>query len=193
MPLDVVDDRIRDQIADRLSGLKAPTHERRGDRNLRHREEVRALTAGQVIEGRLDRGPRRALTVDHGQRREGKHPLWLSPLRQPRGDVASENQVKLAVLDDGVQLLKGIDGVRRTTAADLEIGDREALIAADGQAAQLQPVTGTRVVAQPLVRRGVGRDQENLVELELDEGLLRTNEMAKMRRVEGAAEDSDAH
>ena len=146
-----------------------------------------------MIEGPLDRSPRRPLTVDHGQRRKREDLLWLSPLRQPRRDVASENQIKLAVLDDGVQFLKSIDGVRRTVAANLEIGDREAVIAAYGQTAQLQSVARARVVPQPLMWWGVGWDQKNLIELELDMGLLRTNEMPKVRRVEGAAEDSDAH
>jgi hypothetical protein len=92
-----------------------------------------------------------------------------------------------------MQLLKGIDGVRRTVAADLHIGDRKALIAADGKTAQLKSVTDTRVVAQRLVGRRVGRDQKHLVELQLDTGLLRTDEVAEMRRVERAAEESGAH
>jgi hypothetical protein len=61
-------------------------------------------------------------------------------------------------LDGGVQLLKSIDGVRRTVSTHLHIGYREALIVADRQTAQLQSVLGTRVLAQNLVRWRVGRD-----------------------------------
>jgi hypothetical protein len=95
-------------------------------------------------------------------------------------------------LDGGVQLLKGIDGVRRTVTTNLQIGDREASIAVDSQAAQLQSVVRTRIVSRKLVRRRARGDQQHPIQLQLQIGLLRANEMAKVRRVKRAAENSDA-
>jgi hypothetical protein len=51
----------------------------------------------------------------------------------------------------------------------------------------------TRFVLDRFVGRHQRRNEHNEVEPKLEVRLLRANEMTEMRRVEGPAEDSDAH
>ncbi len=92
-----------------------------------------------------------------------------------------------------MQLIKRIDRVRRPRPQQLEVGDREALIASDRQPAELEPVLGARLVLDRLVRRHPGGDQHHQIETELNVRLLAAHEVTKMWRIEAAAENPDAH
>jgi hypothetical protein len=90
-----------------------------------------------------------------------------------------------------VQCRKRIDRVRRAVSQDLQVGDLKALVTRDGLATQLKPVSGAWIVLELLVRRLAGRHQDHAVEAELKVCLLRADQVAYVRRVEGPAEDAD--
>jgi hypothetical protein len=96
-------------------------------------------------------------------------------------------------MDGGVQLLKGIDRVRRTLPVELELADVESLVPAYRQPAQRQSVVGARILRELFVRRHACRGQEHTVQPELKKGLLRAHQVPEVGRVEGATEDAEAH
>jgi hypothetical protein len=74
----------------------------------------------------------------------------------------------------------------------LELGYLEALVPSDRLAAELDAVLGPRLILDLLVRRPARGDYQQLVEAELQVGLLRADQVAEVGRVERAAEDSQA-
>ena len=69
----------------------------------------------------------------------------------------------------------------------------EALVVGDREPAELQTVVRAGLVLDRFVGRDRGRDKRHRVQSELTVCLLCAHEVTKMWRVEGAAEDSDAH
>ena len=92
-----------------------------------------------------------------------------------------------------MQPSQGIDRERR--AGDVGVGERdlEPLVAVDRAPAQLDPVLDAGVGLDALVRRLVDRHEQDAVELELRQRLLRAHEMADVRRVERPAQQPDLH
>ena len=94
----------------------------------------------------LAAGPR-ALRDRH--RREPEDRLRLVPARQRPGHVSSDDEGQLVTGSTRMDLTKRIDRVRRPVALDLERADLEpVLVAGDGTTAHLEPVSGTRLVAE---------------------------------------------
>src|ERR1700722_9422508 len=93
-----------------------------------------------------------------------------------------------------MQLLKGIDRVRRPLAQDFEIRNLEPpLVAADRQATHLESVIGPGLVVEGLVRWYPYGDEHHSREAELNVRLLGAHQVTKMWRIESSAENPDAH
>ena len=88
------------------------------------------------------------------------------------------------------QQLQRTEGEGRAVALDLELGALEQLVPCHRALGHLEPHARPRLGLDPLVRRLAGRDQQHLVEPELERRLLGEHEVADVRRVEGAAEDA---
>ena len=71
-------------------------------------------------------------------------------------------------------------------------GRHEALVVRHRQLHHLEPRLGAGVVVERPVRRLADRHEHDPVELQLDQRLLRANQMAEVRRVECSSEDAYA-
>ncbi len=85
------------------------------------------------------------------------------------------------------QFLESIDRERRPLPLQLDLGDREALVAGHGPPAQLEPWSRPGSGSTGLCGGMPGGDQHHAVEPELHDSLLRAHEVTKMWRVEGPA------
>ena len=93
-----------------------------------------------------------------------------------------------------MQLIKRIDRVRRSLAADLDVRDFEpALVAPDRQPAHFEAMGRSGLFVDGLVRRYPCGYEHHSREAELNVRLLGAHQVTKMWRIEGPAEDSDAH
>jgi hypothetical protein len=91
-----------------------------------------------------------------------------------------------------MQCPEGIGRVGRSTADHLDVGHVEPIVVLHGQPAEVQPGRGAGIARRLLVRRRRDRDQQDAVQAELVERLLRGQEVGEVRRVERPAEDADA-
>ena len=114
-------------------------------------------------------------------------------LRQRRRLVAAQDQhqlVRRATRSRSTRSVSAVyDGPSRS---HLDPRHAKRSSPADGQLAQLQPHLGAGVVRRAPMRRLAHRHQQHAVQLELAQRLLRADQMAHVRRVEGAAEDAYA-
>ena len=160
----------------------------RGISKKRARSPPRSSPSASSIDG-----SRRSRPLRDRRGRKRQDPLGLVPARQSSRHVATDDQEQLGVWILSVQLLKGIDCVRRSLAPHLEIGHREPRIVLDGDPTQLQPVLRAGLVVDGLVRRDPGGHQHHAVEAQLKVRLLGADEVTKMWRVERPAENAQAH
>ena len=126
-------------------------------------------TAPRVVPRRLAIATVASSSTRSGSCHSG-NPAAMSP---PRISTSSSWGARV------LQLLKGIDREGRAVPLQLHVGDGEALVAGDGQPAQLQPMLGAGLVLDRLVRRDPGRDQQHPVEPELAVGLLGADQMRR--------------
>src|ERR1700749_3756656 len=93
-----------------------------------------------------------------------------------------------------MQLLERIDRMGRPLAPDLQIGHcKPALVALEGQPAQLEPVGGSGLVLNRLVRGYPCGNHHHSIEMQLKVRLLGADEVSKVWRIERPAENADAH
>src|SRR5215211_3996865 len=131
-------------------------------------------------------------TLGDGEGGHGQHLLGLAPGGETAGHVAPRDEDQLVLRRLVTEQPKGIDGVRRPRALELDPRDLEARVARNRGVAQGQAYAAARVLRRLLVRRHVGGDPQDDVGVELRVGLLSADEMRHVRWVERATEDADA-
>jgi hypothetical protein len=91
-----------------------------------------------------------------------------------------------------MQAPQGIDRPRRAGTIRVDAGDCKPVVAGDRRLAQRHAVLDPRISLDRLVRRLAYGHEQHALEVELHERLLRADQMADVRRVEGPAQDADA-
>lgn len=129
---------------------------------------------------------------DDGQAGGGEDALGLVPGGQAGELVGAEDEPDVRVGVGGGEGLQRVGGVAGPGAVELQARDGEAGAALDGPLEPGQPPLGGAVGALGLVGRKARRDEEQAVEAQLPQRLAREDQVAEVRRVEGAAEDSEA-
>src|SRR4051812_40828806 len=113
------------------------------------------------------------------------------PGRQAVGHVASHDERQLVLWTGLMQPSEGIDREGPTRRGGLQARGREARIVLHRQLAEPHAMLDARVLLDLLVRRPVDRHEHDTVQLELGVRLLRTHEVAEVRRVERASEEAE--
>src|SRR5216684_1587454 len=92
-----------------------------------------------------------------------------------------------------MQLVQGIDAVRDAAAIELDRGNVQRFVIADGQRGHGETVRSRRGIEMGLERLPPGRDVEHAIPLHGLAGGKHGIEMSAMEGVEGAAADADSH
>ncbi len=187
---------VGDEVPDRLPGLHPAADHRRGDRRSAASGRTRARSPpARPTERLLDpcsrAVPRRFATASvasdstrSGSCQDGS-PAATSPPTIRNSSLSGAS---------GVQFLKGIDRVGRPGRARSRGPETvEPLVAVDRAAGTARAGARRPARPRPACAAGSGRDQHHSVEPELKVRLLRAHEVTEVRRVEGPAEDADAH
>src|SRR5215217_2468273 len=187
--LDVRGDGVRHEVAHRQAGAGPAADQRAGDVEPRHVEEAHALSRPREIGEPLgDVGAADALALGDADPREGENPLRVAPRGQRERHVAAHDERQLVV---AAQRTQQVDGVRRPLAVGVRARDAEAVVVRDRRLAHGDAVLHARIGLDRLVRSDRDGHQQHAVEPELQERLLRADQMSEMRRVERAAEQAD--
>ncbi len=176
------------------AGLRHPPADvGRGDADPRHPEELRPLAAAQAGERLVDRGARSPAPLGHREASPATGPARARATRQPRRDVAADDQEQLAIGRLCVQFLKGIDRVGRSRRARSRASrPRIAGHRCTARPAELQPVLGAGLARRPACGAASRQGSAARGPGQLDERLLGADQMTEVRRVERPAEDPDA-
>src|SRR5262249_10563127 len=118
--------------------------------------------------------------------------LRLVPRIEGRSLVAPEQQHQLVVGRARVQLPQRVDHEGRPLAVHLEPRRGKTLVPSHSQLHHLIARLRPGILLDLAVRRHAGRNPQDRVELQLDDRLLRADQMAYVWRIERPAEDANA-
>ncbi len=154
----------------------------------------RPLAAPEAGQRPIDSGAGGPTALRHRERGQREHPFRLTPQRQAGRDVAADDQEQLAIGLGRVQFLKGIDRERRPgPGRSPEPTPRSARRPPPPGRHSSSRCSGPGSSSTGLCGRYPGGDQHHAVESELKVRLLGADQVTKMWRIEGAAEDPDSH
>ncbi len=126
---------------------------------------------------------------------ELEQPALVMPFVEARERFGRQDQVQVRIAAGsplgGRKPGERVDGVRGPTPVDLEAARFEARLAGDPRLHQREAVGGRAHRMTDLVRRDCGGDDEDPIEPELVAGRPSEGQMARMKRIECAAEDPD--
>ena len=171
-------DRRRYEITNGLSARNSVSDVGRGNVEM-------AADRGEWMFG-FQTGPIEHDELDHFRKlaeampgREAGDVVLANEVNESRGWLASSQE------------FDGVNGVRRRGALELQGIEAETRLALDRGPHHFDAsVRGGRSLFE-FVRRQLSGNEEQLVELELFDGITRQNQMAVMNRIECAAEDAD--
>jgi len=193
---DIPGDGRRHQPANRKTRHHATAYIGRTDRNQGHRDAPgknvpdRGLSDGG-LKG-LDVGRSRPGSRQDGHRGQGHDLSDLVPGVERREVVLAYEEDKHGAGKILAHAFQRQDRVRRFRPGDFQVGNCKMGYAGGGQLAHPQTVgVGRRHMILPVDRRG-RRDEYDAVQPQVVQGVLTGNEMAKMNRIERAAQDADA-
>ena len=192
--VDIAHDRVGNVVPDRLPrrgrGGAAPSRRRRSSASGRTglaRRPARPLSASSTSARDVPRRSATASVASDSTRSGSRHfgrPAAMSPPTIRNSSLSGSRECSNS------RVSTVYDGPSRS---DLDIGHVEPVILAHGGPAQLEPVVGTRLVFDALVRWYPCGDQRHSIEFELKVRLLSADEVTKMWRIERPAQNADAH
>ena len=149
---------------------------------------IHSPTAGN--DGQLHR---RSGPIDHDEPRSVEHLFEALPGRQPRGGVVADDGEELRAREPFTQLSQGVGREADPAPRDLEVARLDALDTLDRRRDHREPVRRTRDQPPALLLPGaMGDDQQHHVERECVAHVDRRDQMADVRWVERAAEQTNA-
>src|SRR5439155_16294338 len=114
------------------------------------------------------------------------------PGRKQTRCIPPQHQIELVARMLVLQLLESVCRVRQTLATDLDVGDREARVAVNGETAHLQSLIRTRDSAST-VRRSPGGNEKHAIQPSAIQGRPSGSEVAAMDGVKSAPEHTHSH
>src|SRR5918999_814693 len=176
----------RNEVVERLAVPAAGPDLGRRDGRRRDLEERHATGILEAAEDALQllavvAGPRR-----HAEAREPQHLVRLAPRGELRELVGADEEDELAVAL--ARPAGRLDRVRRLASFELPPGELDALPAREGGLGKAVPHLGGR--ADLLVRRAPRGDDDHALEREVVESAVDERDVAVVRRIERAAEES---
>ena len=150
------------------------------------------LHAGEfgLKRGKVEGVARAAHHADFGNRSyefRAEAPVGEIPKR-----IAADQQVDFRILFLIGDHMNSINGVVRTWSFDLDTGKFKSRVVSDHALQHGQTMLQWSDRLSQLIRRVWRENPEQLIELKLKDGFCRKDKMTDMRRVEGAAKETDA-